>query len=217
MNDKGVCQACRDGDLDALKNLITRDNVNTPIIDWSYRSERLTPLELCSFNGRLECVKWLVEIMNADLGTSLMEAVLDSNHDCIEYLLASGADINRKDKSGMTAIYRADDFYLKKLLELGADVNVIDNNGFTILASMFSIYYTCGYDEIYIDMIKLLILYGARIKDIKLHVKNTRIPAWMYEYESECRQKTRIAFLYVCRENRIPKDLARDVAKRMIF
>jgi NAD(P)H-flavin reductase len=86
-----------------------------------------------------------------------------------------------------------------------------------ILASKFNRYYMCDRDEMYIDTIKLLILYGARIKDIKLHVKNTKIPAWMYEYESEYHQKTRIAFLYVCRENQIPKDLARDVVKRMIF
>lgn len=220
MNDTRVIQACRSGDLDALKVLITHDNVNTPIVDWSYITEHLTPLELCSFNGRFHCVKWLVETMKADFGTSLNEALLDGHQGCIEYLLASGADINKKDIFGKTAIYRADCYYSKKLLDLGADVNVITNDGYTILAKKINLLYMYGNDNSYIDLIKLLILYGARIKDVKLDATSSTIPVWICEYENECRQKERaigIAFLCVCHKKRVPKDLARDVAKRMIF
>ena len=62
--------------------------------------------------------------------TPLMEAVIECHSNCVEKLLEMGADVNRIDSSGKTALMfvtqpmKCDMLYiLCKLIEYGADVN----------------------------------------------------------------------------------------------
>lgn len=108
---------------------------------------------------------------------------------------------------------------MKVLLNHGASVHVVENNGHTPLSCVISIWNKTGLYP-YVEKVRLLIKHGARLADVKI---DGYIPKWIYSYEhkvKEYRQKERdagIAFLFVCRKNKVPKDLARDVLKRMIL
>jgi ankyrin repeat protein len=59
------------------------------------------------------------------------------NLDCVEALIAAGADLNAKDRDGMTALIESSEqnnvSCVKALIAAGADVNIRDRNGDTAL------------------------------------------------------------------------------------
>jgi hypothetical protein len=220
------------GDLEGLKLLITVDNVNTQLYN------DYTAVEVCCQYDNLECqydnlecVKWLVEDMNADLRSSLYYCMFSRNKACADYILNAGADVNQRHKLGRTAIYVANIDYTRILLEANANVHVIDDEGYTPLGHAFHNYNIHHYSK-ESARIYLLMQYGGKIKDVKLSYvpasdrleRRLTLPDWMIAYQQALDDKHRKrqaeigrAFLCVSRKKKVPKDLARDVVKRMIL
>lgn len=82
-----LLEACRENNADALKHLLTPDNVNDKIYD-----ER-TVLEACVILERLECIRYIMEEFKSVIKTSVLveslacAADITMNLLCIEYLL----------------------------------------------------------------------------------------------------------------------------------
>ncbi len=89
-----------------------------------------------------------VSFVWADLGEELIQAAENGDLTEVEKLLEAGADVNKQNNDGETALFfAAEHGYVEiaeKLIEEGADVNVQNNNGGTTL--MYAIEY--GYTEI---------------------------------------------------------------------
>lgn len=216
-----VFDHCINGNLEEMKRLITADNVNTQID--TYMSK--TPIEVCCWYDRLDCVKWLVENMNADLRSSLYFCMFSHQKLCLNYILNAGADVNKRQAGGRTAIYVANIDYTRILLEANANVHVVDDQGYTPLVYAFHNYNIYHRSE-ESARIYLLMQYGAKIKDIKLNYNGraVHLPDWIIAYQQTLDDNNRKrqaeigrAFLCVSRKKKVPKDLARDVVKRMIL
>ena len=69
--------------------------------------------------------------------STLIAAAREGHRQCIEYLLAAGADLNETNSSGETAMMKAAETRnsrcLQLLVQAGADVNAQDVYGFTAL------------------------------------------------------------------------------------
>ena len=109
-----MLKACFQGDLEAVKNLLSQDpslasTIDVDGQDWEEGSSSLT-LACCS--GSLEIVKLLVET-GADLdavgkdGTPLMFASFAGQLDIVRYLLDSGAEPNKTARSGESSLHAA--------------------------------------------------------------------------------------------------------------
>ena len=101
--------------------------------------------------------------------TPLIIAVKNRYERCVEVLLRAGADVNKTDPYGFTALMAAaqttgdDSYYLKRLIQFGADVNAEDRRGETALM------YACNGD--YPNKVGSLVKAGA---DINLARKDGR-------------------------------------------
>jgi uncharacterized protein len=93
-----------------------------------------------------------------DQGQALIEAAKQGDLKQVQELLEKGADINTKDKDGMTALMVAclngHAEVVKDLLAKGADVNAEAKKGFTAL-KMASLYN-------YTEVVELLKAHGAK-------------------------------------------------------
>lgn len=85
--NEGVLKALESNSLDMLKQVITRNNVNCVI-------SGLTASEHAADKNALLCLQWLLEDMGANLGGSLIFAAVNSNIECVKYLLYCGANPN---------------------------------------------------------------------------------------------------------------------------
>jgi hypothetical protein len=87
------------------------------------------------------------------LTEQLMGASYEGHVDVVEVLLAKGADINAKDKNGLTALdlasYEGRVNVVKLLLAKGADINAKDKGGLTVLGLASYI----GHQEV-VDLLK---------------------------------------------------------------
>ena len=68
-----------------------------------------------------------------------MDSAANQGHiECLKELIAAGADINKEDKDGDTALYSAANQghieCLKELIAAGADINKEDKDGVTALS-----------------------------------------------------------------------------------
>ncbi len=89
--------------------------------------------------------------------TPLHAAVGCENLEIIELLIIEGADVNKVDERGIPPILfvgSQDYKIIKMLLEYGANPNIKNTNGRTIL--------DVAYDENLIDLVQLLLDYGAK-------------------------------------------------------
>jgi|GEM_PF-1038103 len=135
--------------LDHHANFKTRDNDGSQ------------PIHYAVMNGKIECVKWLVEL-GADVNACTKEGLTPIGYvsfgqqDLAKYLVAHGADINAKDKNG--PIWSAD-LYNPQLtaffLEHGAHINARNKKGWTALHKAAS--------ERNADIVQLLISHGADV------------------------------------------------------
>lgn len=204
-----IYQACTTNNLFALKQLVTRANVDT-------RYAQGTVLEIaCRNAASLEIPRWLLEEMHARECYSLFCAVWTDNVPLVEYLLKRGIDANSTDCCGYAVLESANKAAIvEMLLRAGAKPNARLNFGNTRLYNELSRFAPNG------DIIQLLLDYGAHIEEVH---PPYHIPKWVYDYKQHCDEQrkkqraTALGFLCVCRKVGIPKDLARDVAKRMIL
>ncbi|MBR4592431.1 MAG: ankyrin repeat domain-containing protein, partial [Elusimicrobiaceae bacterium] len=85
----------------------------------------------------------------------LMHACKEGKDDMVSMLLANGANVNRQDKDGMTALmYAREPSTGKMLLDNGAAVNIKDKNGKTAL--MYAA-------DCHPDLVKVLLDNGAAV------------------------------------------------------
>jgi ankyrin repeat protein len=124
------------------------------------------PLIKAAFQDDLDLVKQLA-LTSADVNisdratdqTALAGAVENGNREMVRVLLAAGADINARNRSGQTPLMflpkKADLDFVRELIAAGADVNATDQHGQTPLlnaaaSSSFAVF-------------QALISYGARM------------------------------------------------------
>ena len=105
----------------------------------------------------MEPIDYILEMM--EIGNSLQAAVFDGDIDLAINLLEKGKfDLNKLDQQGRTLLHytgcRGQYHMIELLLEKGADPNIKDKNGNTPL-------HWCGH----IDIVELLISYGARVAE----------------------------------------------------
>lgn len=197
-----IYTACNNNDLDSLSCLITRTNVNT-------RYKQGTVLEIaCSVGSQCEIPCWLLDEMYAKEGYALYYAVNARNTAVITYLLSRGIDPNSVDICGHTVVTHVNNIEtLEMFLRAGAKPCARLCREFEKLVPSS-------------DIIKLLLDYGAHIGHVDHEFP---IPKWIYDYEQLCEEKRQeqydsaVAFLCVCKRMGIPKDLSRDIVKRMIL
>jgi ankyrin repeat protein len=106
----------------------------------------------------------------------------------VRILLDKGADINRKNTNGATAlIYAADDYYcsrtdhVRALLENGADINAMTNEGKTAL--MMAAHQGC------FDTVKHLLDRGAAVRQKDIYGKTAQDFAEKSKLTGEEREK----------------------------
>jgi len=163
-NGEELLDACKNGNLDAVKQLIKSTffskGVDVNVKDHFGR----TALAWASHNGYTEIVKILIdngakvdEPTGSQKATALILASINGNLPTAKLLLESGANVNAADLEGVTAIGVAANNGHKSIVELlikkGANVNVRDMNGVTPTEVARS----CGYYEI----VELLCSHGA--------------------------------------------------------
>ncbi|HLG38461.1 MAG TPA: ankyrin repeat domain-containing protein [Chitinophagaceae bacterium] len=136
------------------------------------RNHVLPPLAWAAHNGNLELVKLLLEY-KADINgsekswrtTPLIEAIEWKHWEVATYLLNNGADINRKDRNGKTALSHAaihKNFeFVKILVDRNADVNHRDKEGAFILEDACSDDHLFAETTTRFDVIRYLVEHGA--------------------------------------------------------
>eukprot|EP00525_Craspedostauros_australis_P000768 CAMPEP_0198111984 /NCGR_PEP_ID=MMETSP1442-20131203/3898_1 /TAXON_ID= /ORGANISM="Craspedostauros australis, Strain CCMP3328" /LENGTH=138 /DNA_ID=CAMNT_0043768607 /DNA_START=219 /DNA_END=632 /DNA_ORIENTATION=+ len=112
-----LCSAALAGDLSVLREWNKQNKTRNEGVDVNKITDRigLTPLEKACFGGRLECVKYLIELCEANINckgkngwTPLHWACSKGHLDCVKYLIEScEANINCKDNRGWTPLHRA--------------------------------------------------------------------------------------------------------------
>ncbi len=164
---------------DALANLadidVLNDNGCTTFLNATmYNNSRsiLEKLINAGANVNADCMEGKTALM-------FLSAQADENHvpalqiEKAKLLLASGAEVNRTDATGNTALMyalanRADINYILTLLSIGADTNAVNNLGETP-------FWTAIRQNLPSETIKLLIEYGA---DINKTDRRGETPLW---------------------------------------
>jgi ankyrin repeat protein len=99
-----------------------------------------TPFLIACYNGNAEMVEYLVDKIKdingiSKFGTPLMAAVYKRDIPIITILLKNGADVNKTDEKGTTALHYATMFnnteIAEQLINSGAKANIKDNTGKT--------------------------------------------------------------------------------------
>lgn len=102
------------------------------------------------------------QISHADINDEFLEAASKGDTIKVKNLIEQGADVNNKDKDGMTALMRAARGghleTTKLLIEKGADVNAIEKSGYPVLIVTESMPFSPQ-----LEIIKLLIESGADV------------------------------------------------------
>jgi ankyrin repeat protein len=91
------------------------------------------------------CPRWpllpaAVILLFSGCSTDLNRAISHDNPKAVDHYLASGADVNKRDKDGLTPLIHAaqdgDLALIRRLVELGARVNEVDNDGYSALSCL---------------------------------------------------------------------------------
>ena len=102
MSDMDLYNAARSGDLETLRRIANRSNVNTN--DW----DGLTPLYMAALGGHVETCRYLIsvgaEVNKTDKrGCTPLHIAAGSRHvETCQCLVENGADINKFDNNGRT-------------------------------------------------------------------------------------------------------------------
>ena len=100
----------------------------------------------------------------ADLDVDLINAVLQADTATVNALLATGSDVNAKDRNGETVLILAAKYghtdVVKALLAKGADINMKDRHSHNRTALILAV------DNGHIDTVKALLAEGADLNAI---------------------------------------------------
>lgn len=234
--DDEVTEACRNGNLEELKKLITHENVNTKLISRHYLpGEHLTAIETCAFCDWVSCVSWLAEDMGANIGNALVEACRFDGYKSAIYLIEHGANIHHIDEDRYPyQLLSAPVGYKvsQLLLEHKARADYVEFNGRTPLCRVISHFDNPCFPEEQDckQTAKLLVRYGARVDNaLKAHTvpkspftqRPLVVPYWLWEYQREVDikrvnfTKAACTLFWVLRKKGMPKDLVIHMMKRM--
>lgn len=195
--NEGVLKALESDLVDMLKQIITRNNVNCVITG-------LTTSEHAAQLNALLCLKWLLEDMGANLGASLVFAAVNSNIECVKYLLYRGANPNSTLYNAMSRanVSSLSEYYNISLLE------------YVIIRACKK-----GIDFEYELVARLLIEDGGRVNDYNMFGNEynllVKINSNMRTKQIRC--KAVMPTLFFCiRKLGVPRDLVRHLLKNYV-
>lgn len=146
-------------DIETVESIL---NQNPDILNVK-NSDGLTPLNLASYRGHLDIVKFLldrgadVNIGDNENSQPIHNSTVAGHIDVIDLLLAHGVDINARDDNGMTALLFAISFRRNEtanyLLEKNADAKIANNDGET------GLHYTALRGQV--DLVEKMIATGS--------------------------------------------------------
>lgn len=146
------------------------------VVHWPVRC--LTPLHLAAYANHLSVMKLLIEA-NADINAKgswdadeteiefykarpMHFAVAGRAYEAVQFLISSIVDIDAEDGTGESALYQAaelgDERLVEMLLRAGADPDTMRNDADDPRAPLH-----VAVEELYIDVVKLLLYYGADV------------------------------------------------------
>ena len=156
------CAAKNNSNVEFLKKLIAFD------ADINHKDkDGRTLMHFVAGNGQIEVLEYILSLEldvnvtdNDGLTPLFYAAINNSNVEVLKKLIASGADINHKDKGGWSLLHCAaineHIEVLEYVLSLGFDVNDVSNNGMTPL-------FCAAKDNSNVEVLKKLIASGADI------------------------------------------------------
>lgn len=135
MNEYEIFDACRRGDLEAVKQLIGAN----PAVVHAVDMKGFTPLILAAYNEQAEIVDFLIQ-QGADVNTrdaagntALMGVCFKGYKEIAKKLIDDGADVNVRNSNGAPALTFAATFghlqIAEWLLQKGADISLRDSRG----------------------------------------------------------------------------------------
>lgn len=224
-----IKQACVNGDLLTLKQLVTPANVNKPVGLYYYYE---TPIYYCCENGHLECIRWLIDVCGVSFNNINFVSVCYLGYeDCVKYFLHKGANVNRVLVSN-EHVYWVKSFFeasithpsiLKLLLEAKSYNRYLSRDGrdYALLAAVNN---TNLNSKIIEQSIRLLMQHGTRIDKGKKYGTTSRVHTlFLYTYEEElddkhraCIRAARTLTLVLLRW-RFPRDIRKKLVNELVL
>jgi hypothetical protein len=208
--------ACQTDNLEVLKTLVNRDNLNDTDADSQ------TPLESCAMFNSPKCLLWLLDDMKADIKDALFFAVNDESIECVRILLQYGADVNARpqyddsdDYDTLLEIAFRQQGVIECLLEYNPDVSVFD----TLLREEHGCRYPHEIKNLFIMMD-----YGVRLpqemhKTHKYIVRKYSLFVYQETLDAKykrCVQSAKTLSLVLLR-NRIPRDVRKQICNKLVL
>lgn len=222
-----IQQACVNGDLPTLKQLVTPENVNM-IFTYSYK----TLVYCCCKNGHLECIRWLIDVCGSIFSDVDLASVCYYGHEeCVKYFLHKGANVNAlllpyKFVFWYQSVFEAAISYpsiLKLLLEAKSydRYSSVEGRSYALSAAVS----ICNTNLKKIDQsIYLLMQHGTRIDKGKKYFTTSRVHTlFLYTYEEElddkhraCIRAARTLTLVLLRW-RFPRDIRKKLVNELVL
>lgn len=159
VRDEKIIAACREGNLDLVKQLIEPENVNVDEVMESYGNEsKFPPLSAACAGGHLEVVEYLASERRADVNRWVNDPLSKaSTAEIVNFLIDKRADIDGLDALRYTpliwACHKGNLTQAKALIARGANKSVVDRDGNTLL-------HLCAKNATKVDMLDYLISEG---------------------------------------------------------
>ena len=170
-----IVEAAKNGDLQAVKNLLAQDPSNLNATD----EAKYTPLHWACMRAHWDVAEYLIEkgadlnVAGGDGGTQINWAVHHDNVEIVKLMVEKGAKLNIRNKWGMTelhtAIWRGCIRVVEYLLDQGSDPAIKTNEGWTAMHYAFR----SGHDNV-IELLK------RRGISLKVQDNTGRYPQHLY-------------------------------------
>lgn len=195
--------AAKLGNLNTLKQLVTRDNYNYPNMK---DNDLYSPFELVCFYGHMHCITWFVdEFKIADLDDGFVIACKRGHIATIKYLLS--IDNGLTDRTGIIYDCCFESCVLNCLLTTSTSISFE-----TKQKTLYALFSTFQYKTQIYEPVYILLVHGARIINGETDLL---FPPWALELQAKLDKsrhdclKSTSALFYALRCNRVPKDLIR--------
>lgn len=204
-------KAAKLGDLNTLKQLVTRDNCNYPNMK---NNDLYSPFELVCFYGHMHCIKWFVDEFKVDdLDWGFVLACKRGHITTIKYLLS--IDNGLTDRTNVLFDCCFDSCVLKCLLTTSTSISFE-----TKQITLYAVFSTFQYKTQIYELVYILLVHGARIIDAETDLI---IPSWAWELQAKLDDsrhncsKSVGALFYVLGCKGVPKDLSRSILKTLLI